>query len=152
MKAALFVLLTGTLVLATGCVSTAGRTVYTRAHSGQSYRVEFGTVIGVRNVVIDGTADTNIGLYGGGAMGGATASGIGTGTGGAIATAAGAVGGMIVGREIEKAVTRKEGLEIHIELDNGDQIMVVQDADKGGFMDGDRVRVMIGQGTTVVMH
>ena len=147
------VFVTGAVALSfSACTSAGGRTVYPSAHSNQMYRMEMGTVVGVREVVIDGTTDTNVGLYGGAGIGGAAASGIGSGVGGAVATAAGAVGGMIAGRQVEKAITRKEGLEIHIKLDNGDNIMVVQPAKDGGFLDGDRVQVMIGQGTTKVMH
>jgi outer membrane lipoprotein SlyB len=109
--------------------------------------------VNVREVVIEGTADTNVGLYGGGVMGGAIGSAAGGGgVATRIASAAGAVGGMIAGREIEKAVTKADGYEITIQLDNGDQIMVIQKQSDGGFVDGDRVKVMIGQGTTKVSH
>jgi outer membrane lipoprotein SlyB len=86
-------------------------------------------------------------------VGGAGASAIGNGgVGTALASAGGAVVGMIGGREIEKAVTRKAGLEITIQLDNGDTIVVVQEKKEGGFADGDHVRVMMGGNNTHVMH
>lgn len=148
------VLATGALALSfSACMSTSGRTVYPSGQSHQMYRMEVGTVTGVRSVVIDGTADSNIGTYGGGGLGAVAGSTIGGGgTGTALASVATGIGGMIVGRQVEKAVTRKEGLEIHIKLDNGDDIMVVQPAEDAGFIEGDRVQVMIGQGTTKVMH
>lgn len=138
-------------MLATGCMSTAGRTVYPSSQVAQTLRVEVGTILGVRDVVIDGTS-TQVGMYGGGALGAAGASGIGRGTGSAIASAGGFLGGMIVGRQVEKMVTRKEGLEITIALDNGQTVVVVQEKKKGGFVDGDRVRVLIGQDTAIVAH
>jgi outer membrane lipoprotein SlyB len=138
-------------VLLSGCVSTSGRTVYSRNQVNQAHRIELGTVIGVRKVVIDGEA-TQVGLYGGGATGAIAGSQIGQGTGAALSGVAGGVAGMIVGRQVEKMVTRKAGLEISIALDNGDTVVIVQEEDKGGFVDGDRVRVMIGQGTAYVMH
>lgn len=140
-------------LLASGCTSTSGRKVVPHSHSGQMFRVELGTVMTVREIVIEGNADSRVGLYGGGVMGGALGSGIGNGGfGTAVASAAGAVGGMIAGREIEKAVTKADGYEIVVQLDNGDQVMVVQPMDRGSFFDGDRVRVMIGTNTTEVMH
>lgn len=136
-----------------GCASASGKKVVPHAHSGQMFRVELGTVISVREVMIEGSADTRVGQYGGAIMGGAAGSTVGGGgTGTILASAAGAVGGMIAGREVEKALTKADGYEITVQLDNGDQIMVVQEVDKGSFFDGDRVRVMIGSNTTEVMH
>ena len=140
-------------VAGSGCTSASGRKVVPHSHSGQMFRVELGTVLTVREVLIEGSADTNVGQWGGAIMGGALASGIGGGgLGTRVASAAGAVGGMVAGREVEKAVTKADGYEIVVQLDNGDQIMVVQEIDKGTFFDGDRVRVMVGQGTTEVLH
>jgi outer membrane lipoprotein SlyB len=140
-------------LLCSGCASNSGKPLVPHSHSGQMFRVETGTVLSVREVVIEGSTDTNVGLYGGAIMGGAAGSGIGNGGfGTTMASAAGAVGGMIAGRQIEKAVTKADGYEITIELDGGRQIMVVQKQSDGGFIDGDRVRVMVGDGTTKVMH
>jgi outer membrane lipoprotein SlyB len=149
-----FSLVTGIAVLAgSGCASSSGKKVVPHSHSGQLFKVELGTVLSVREVTIEGSADTNVGQWGGAIMGGTLASGVGSGGyGTAVASAVGAVGGMVAGREIEKAVTKADGYEIVVQLDNGDQIMVVQEIDKGSFYDGDRVRVMIGQGTTEVLH
>jgi outer membrane lipoprotein SlyB len=138
-------------VLLAGCTSTGGRTVYTRSQVNQAMRVELGTVVGVREVVIDGES-TNVGVWGGAMMGGAIGGTAASGSSTAIAAAGGSVAGMIAGREIEKAVTRKPGLEITITLDDGTPLVIVQEKEKGGFIDGDRVRVMIGQGTAIVLH
>jgi outer membrane lipoprotein SlyB len=149
MKASIVLVSIVCAVASSGCMSTAGRTVYKPGQINRAQRLETGTVIGVKQVVIDGQS-TVVGLYGGGGIGAAAASG-GSGVGGALATAGGAVVGAIGGREIEKAVTRKAGLEITVALDNGDTIIVVQEAREGGFADGDHVRVMLG-GNTHVMH
>lgn len=147
-------IVTGVFALVlSGCSSAGGRPVVPSSHSGQMFRVEVGTVVHVREVLIEGNTDSNVGQWGGAIMGGAAGSAAG---GGGVATrlasAAGAVGGMVVGRQVEKAVTKADGYQITVLLDNGDQVMVVQEMEKGGFIDGDRVRVMIGQGTTEVMH
>jgi outer membrane lipoprotein SlyB len=136
-----------------GCATNSGRPLVPHSHSGQMFRVQTGTVLAVREVVIEGSADTNVGLYGGAIMGGAAGSGVGGGGfGTTMASAVGAVGGMIAGRQVEKAVTKADGYEITVQLDDGKQIMVVQKQTDGGFMDGDRVRVMVGENTTKVMH
>ncbi|RME69015.1 MAG: hypothetical protein D6781_09620 [Verrucomicrobia bacterium] len=140
-----------TLLLAPACVQSGGRTVYAPGQANRAMRVELGTVVGVRDVVIDGEANA-IGRWGGGAVGAAAASGVGSGVGGRIATAAGGVAGAIVGEQVQKEVTKKPAWEITIALDNGQTIVVVQEKEKGGFLDGDRVRVLMGQGTSVVMH
>lgn len=139
------------LVVAAGCVQTAGRTVYTQAQANQAMRVELGTVVGVRSAVIEGEANA-IGMWGGGAIGAAAASGVGTGTAGAVATAAGGVAGAIVGEQVQKGVNKEEAYEITVVLDNGQTLVIVQETSKGGFYDGDRVRVLIGQGTSIVLH
>ncbi len=134
-----------------GCTSSRGRSVYTVNQVHQAMRVELGTIVGVRGVMIDGEA-SNVGLYGGAVLGGATGSTVGSGAGSTIAGAAGAVGGMIAGRAIEKVATRKDGLEITVNLDNGQTLVIVQPEKDGGFLDGDRVRVMIGPRTAIVSH
>jgi outer membrane lipoprotein SlyB len=111
-------------------------------------------VINVREVVIEGSAETGVGQWGGAMIGGA-AGVAATGGGGVesvVASSVTAVGGMIAGREIEKAVTKADGYEITVELEDGTQVLIVQEMDKGEFYDGDKVRVMVGNNTTEVMH
>ena len=151
MKIPAILLLASALVVAAGCVQSGGRTVYSPSQINQAMRVELGTVVGVRSVMIEGQANS-IGMWGGGAMGAAASSGVGSGTTGAMASAAGGIAGAIVGEQVQKAVTAQNGYEITVVLDNGDTLVIVQEEDRGGFMDGDRVRVMIGQGTSFVLH
>jgi outer membrane lipoprotein SlyB len=139
------------LLTSAGCLSNSKQPVYTKGQANQSMRIETGTVLGVRQVVIDGES-TQVGIWGGGMIGGAAASSIGQGTGAAVAGAVGATAGMVVGREVEKVATRKDGLLITIAMDNGETIAIVQEESKGGFEDGDRVQVMIGHDTAIVMH
>jgi len=99
-----------------------------------------GTVTSVRVVNIEGSK-SKIGLYGGGLMGSAAASG-GSGVGGAVVRATGAVAGAVVGEAVEESVTRETGQEISIRLDDGNNVVVTQEASGGLFQDGDRVRVL----------
>ena len=71
----------------------------------------------------------------------ALGSTIGSGSGRAVATAGGAVLGGIAGSAVEKNVTTVVGLEMEVELDNGELILIVQEKDDD-FRVGDRVRVI----------
>ncbi|MCW8846141.1 MAG: glycine zipper 2TM domain-containing protein, partial [Gammaproteobacteria bacterium] len=63
----------------------------------------------------------------------ATHSGVGAALGG--------VAGAVVGQSMEKSATTETGLEIQVELDNGDLLTVVQ-GDAIQFAAGDRVKVL----------
>lgn len=137
-------LLTGLVVLATGCTFPSSRRTVPRGQANVMSRVELGTVTSVRVVNIEGQR-TALGTVGGGLVGGAAASG-GKGVGGAVVQAAGAVAGAVVGQAVEEAATRRTAQEITVRLDNGSTVMVTQEADSGLFQDGDRVRVLNGGG------
>ena len=155
-KLASYAVLTGAVVFSLcGCTSSSsGKKVVPHSHSGQMFRTEFGTVVSVREVVIEGSADSGVGQWGGAMIGGATgAAAVSSGgMGSAVAGSVAAVGGMIAGRQVEKAVTKADGYEITVQLEDGSQVLVVQEMDKGEFYDGDKVRVMVGTNTTEVMH
>jgi outer membrane lipoprotein SlyB len=107
--------------------------------------VDTGVVTSVRVVNIEGQR-TNLGMYGGGIVGAASASGIGKGVGNAVATAVGAVGGAVVGQAVEEAATRKTAQEISVRLDDGRTVVVTQQVQSGLFQDGDRVRILNAHG------
>ena len=107
-----------------------------------------GVVTNVRQVNIEGER-TNLGLFGGGIIGGAAASG-GSGVGGAVVQAGGAVVGAIAGQAIEEAATRKLAQEITVRLDDGRTVVVTQEAATGLYQDGDRVRVLDSHGAARV--
>ncbi|RLC20247.1 MAG: hypothetical protein DRH56_10490, partial [Deltaproteobacteria bacterium] len=98
---------------------------------------------------IEGTKSV-VGPAAGAAAGGALGSTIGHGSGRTVATVLGAIAGGVAGAAVEEGVTQKDGLEITVKLDNGDAVVVVQEADVP-FAVGDRVRVLTGSdGTTRV--
>jgi outer membrane lipoprotein SlyB len=67
-------------------------------------------------------------------------------------TVVGAIAGAAAGSAVEEGVTRKQGLEITVRLDNGTLLAVVQEADVT-FQVGDAVKVLTGSdGTTRVTH
>jgi outer membrane lipoprotein SlyB len=106
--------------------------------------VYYGTVLAVSPVTIEGT-QSGAGTIAGGVVGGIAGNAVGDGHGRALATTAGAIGGALLGTAIEEGATSVDGLEITVELDNGEIIAVVQAADVPFYI-GDRVRIVRGAG------
>ncbi|HHO70051.1 MAG TPA: glycine zipper 2TM domain-containing protein [Halothiobacillus sp.] len=122
-----------------GCASSMSGSAYSRSEARSAMDVQYGTVQSVRSVLIEGTK-TPIGAGAGAAIGGLLGSTVGGGTGRDLATVGGAVAGGLAGAAIEEGITRQQGLEITVRLDNGRTIAVVQAADQQ-FLPGDRVQV-----------
>ncbi len=114
--------------------------VYSRDQARVSHSVYYGTILRVSDVTIEGTS-TGAGTLAGGAMGGVLGSGVGGGTGRAISTVGGAIVGGLAGSAIEKSVTTTAGVELEVELDNGELLAIVQEKD-AIYNVGDRVRVL----------
>lgn len=111
--------------------------------------VQFGAVESVRGVRLEGTKSP-VGTVAGAAVGGIAGSSVGGGRGSAIAAVIGAVAGGLAGSAIEEGVTRTQGVEVTVQLENGQYLAVVQ-ADEGEqFMPGERVRVLRDGGTSRV--
>ncbi|MEJ2470906.1 MAG: glycine zipper 2TM domain-containing protein [Desulfuromonadales bacterium] len=144
---ALFCLALGTL---TACMpESRSGDVYSRDQARTSQSVYYGTLLRVEEVMIEGT-QSGAGTIAGGVMGGVLGSAIGGGSGQRIATAGGAVLGGMAGSAIEKNATSAVGVELEVELDNGELLVVVQEKDSV-YRVGDRVRVLRdGRGTTRV--
>ena len=137
-------LLTGISITFSGCTFPSSRTTVPAAQANVLQRAEYGTVTSVREVNIEGQKG-QLGMYGGGLIGAAAASG-GRGVGGAVVQATGAVAGAVVGQAVEEVATRKRAQEINVRLDDGSTVTVTQDSSTGLFIDGDRVRVINGGG------
>lgn len=136
-------------VLAGGCASSRSAEVYSRDHARQAQTVMTGTVASVKYVTIEGTK-TPVGTAAGGVAGGVLGSTVGSGSGRTVATVVGALAGAAAGTAAEEGITRKPGLEIVVNQDNGTTIVVVQEADVQ-LSPGDRVRIITaGDGTTRV--
>ena len=124
--------------------STAGGTV---AGSGPGRNVaavcnNCGTVTSVRTVKQQGEAGL-IGPIAGGALGGLAGSQIGGGSGKSIATVVGAVGGAVVGTEVERRQKSTTSYVVGVRLNDGTtREFTFQSAP--GFNQGDRVKVVDG--------
>ncbi|MBW2655459.1 MAG: glycine zipper 2TM domain-containing protein, partial [Deltaproteobacteria bacterium] len=115
----------------------------------QVQTVENGTVESVKEIIIEGTK-TPIGTAAGAVTGGVLGSTVGGGSGKAVATVIGALAGAAAGTMAEEGITRKPGLEIIVKKDNGQTIVIVQEADMM-IAAGDRVRIITAaDGTTRV--
>ncbi len=136
------------LVILAGCASSNRGDVYSRGEARKEQTVRLATVESVRPVQIEGTR-TPIGTVAGGAIGGIAGSGVGGGRGSAAAAVLGAVGGGLAGSAIEEGVTRKQGVEITVRLENGELRAIVQEeTDK--FVAGQKVRLLSSGGVTRV--
>ncbi len=141
----------GTLVVMAGCANpSASSSVYTYGQAQQEQIVRMGTVVSVRNVVIQNEKSSGAGMVAGGALGGVAGNAIGGGSGRAIATVGGAILGGLLGNTIENQVGKTQGLEITVRLDNGETRVVAQAADVH-FSSGQRVRLISGGGPTRVV-
>lgn len=131
------------------CASSKSGEVYTRDQARREMTVRKGVVESVRPVRMEGTK-SGVGAMAGAAVGGVAGSTVGGGKGQIVGAVLGAVAGGLAGSAVEEGVTRKEALEITVELDGGRMIVVVQEAVPGEFRAGDPVRVLSGQGETRV--
>lgn len=114
--------------------------VYSRDQARVSHSVYYGTILRVADVTIEGS-NTGMGTLAGGAAGGVLGSTIGSGSGRAIATVGGAIVGGLAGAAVEKGATTSAGVELEVELDNGELLAIVQEKD-AVYNVGDRVRVL----------
>ena len=114
--------------------------VYSRERAQRVQTIEYGEVIEVRQILIEGTK-SGAGTLAGGVLGGALGSGIGRGAGRTIGVVGGAIAGGVAGSAVEESATKQPGLEVTIRMDSGKTIALVQGIDPPVYA-GDRVRVL----------
>jgi outer membrane lipoprotein SlyB len=132
-----------------GCASGLGGGDYERAEARRVMNVRMGIIESVRLVKLEGTKSP-VGTLGGAAVGGIAGSTVGGGKGSAIAAVVGAVVGGIAGSAAEEGMTRKQGVEVTVKLDNGEILAIVQEDGGEGFKPGERVRLLQDGRTTRV--
>lgn len=147
-QAGLVVMLLASVLV--GCASSNSGGVYSRDETRQMQTVKMGVVESVRQVKIEGT-DSKIGTVAGGVVGGVAGSSVGDGKGSIITGVLGAVAGALAGSAVEEGLTRKDGVEITVKLDNGSLVAIVQEADEQ-FHPGEKVRLLQSGGVTRVSH
>ena len=119
----------------------AGRPPGVAATGRDAAGIEFGRVMTVESVTIAGKAGV-VGTLGGAAAGGMavrpkiyTKEDLIWGT-------VGAVGGAVIGRATEEALTRKPGQRVTVALEDGETAVITQDARNGLLQEGDKVKVV----------
>jgi len=111
--------------------------------------VRFGTVDSVRAVTLPGT-NSGVGAVVGGVVGGLAGSEVGKGRGAAVGAVLGSVAGSMAGEALEGQLTKRDALEILVELNTGELRAIVQVIGAETFARGDRVRLVTGGGITRV--
>ncbi|HSD74721.1 MAG TPA: hypothetical protein VLB75_08115 [Steroidobacteraceae bacterium] len=129
--------------LASGCASSASSKVYPRHQAQQAWTVEYGKVADIDTVTIEGDR-SYLGRAGGGYIGYEVGRAAVDGSGRGVAGAVGAVAGAVAGDAVEEHVTRQQGLQITVDLEEGPTVAIVQAADQT-FALGERVKVLRGQ-------
>ncbi|NYS59430.1 glycine zipper 2TM domain-containing protein [Vreelandella salicampi] len=139
------------LLTLAGCTNTSQYSgdVYSGNQAKTSQNVTYGTIVAIRPVQIQAESRTGNLLGGGGGaiIGGLLGRQVGGGSGRDLATVAGALGGAMAGTAAEDASNRISAWEMEIRTDSGEDVVVVQRADRQ-FQAGQRVR-LIGSGRNV---
>ncbi len=125
------------------CSIMPSSNTYTTAQAGTLQEVKFGTVIGLRNVMIrEDNAET--GKVAGGVIGGVAGNDLGQGKGQIIGSVAGAVIGGTVGIALDRSIQSKPGVEITVRLDDERTVAIAQLADEN-FSIGEKVKLLTSQ-------
>lgn len=140
------------VMMASGCASGLGGETYSRREAGTMQRVQYATILSLRPVKIEGTK-SGIGTAAGAVAGGVAASGVSGGKTGTVAAVIGAVVGGLLGAATEEGMTRTDGVEFGLKMDDGREVSVVQALSPNEvFRVGDKVRVLYSSGRTRVAH
>lgn len=132
-----------------GCASNLTGDTYSRDEARRAMVVRYATIDSMRLVKLEGTK-SNVGTVAGGAVGGIAGSSIGSGKGSAVGAVIGAVAGGLAGAAAEEGLTRSQGIEITVRLDNGSHMAIVQEYNGENFVPGQRVRLVQNGSTTRV--
>ncbi len=141
----------GLLLVSCAEQSLTGDT-YSRDQARRGQTVQMGEIVALKNVKIEGDAQSGKVL--GGIAGGFLGSNIGSGraarTAGAIG---GAAAGSVIGSHASQGLGSRQGVEITVRLDSGKTIAVVQEVNpREPFAVGQRVRVLSDGRTTRVAY
>lgn len=141
----------------TGCAGMGpggyGYPVVQAGQAGQILQSARATVLAVRPVSIQGSGTGGwAGGATGAALGGLAGNMIGQGRGKVAGAILGAALGGVAGTASESAMARRPGVELHLRMDTGQELTVVQDASAEAFAPGERVRLVHGSGPARVTH
>ncbi len=128
-----------------GCNSKQSASRYPTTPTGMAKELESGTIVDVREVIIDGRASvvgTATGTLSGAVIGSQIGGTLGDpSSGSATGAAGGTIAGAVIGPKVEKALTSKRAQELTVRMDAGGLIVVTQELRKPWFNIGDPVKV-----------
>ena len=133
----------------TGCAVAPANSVSAYDAQRMSTVVD-ATVLSVTPVTIQGR-DTGVGTVSGAVIGGIAGSNVGGPRTGGIVGIAGAVVGGLVGNAVERDASQRQGVQILVQLKNGDRRSVVQPTGPEAFAAGEPVIMVTTGGRTRVL-
>ena len=138
------------LVLLSGCAySSLQPETYSRDAAQEMRDVFYGEVVKVKTVNIEG--DIKSGSLVGGVVGAAAGSGVSDSEiESSIGATLGAAVGSAVGSRLSQKITKKEGVQLTINLDDTRTVSVVQEVGEYQFKIGDLVELVTTKGKTRV--
>ena len=135
--------------LALAACSTSSPDVVQRGDAQRMSQVQDATVLSVRPVTIDGTQGGAGGLTGG-VLGGIAGSSRSSGRESVAIGVVGAVAGAVIGNAVERAATKEDGVEILVQLRNGERRAIVQSKGNETLSAGEPVILVTTGGKTRV--
>jgi outer membrane lipoprotein SlyB len=138
MKPSITTTLATAAVLSLAACATSSPDVVSRNETQRMATVVDAVVLSTRPVTVDGS-QSGIGAATGGVIGGIAGSSVGGSREGMVVGVIGAVIGGVIGNATERAATREDGVEILVQLRNGDRRSVVQARAAENFAPGDPV-------------
>ena len=141
MKSYYIMLIVLSTCLFTGCANNPYGDTYAIGDTQQIQNVSYGVIIKTEPVNIEGVG-SGVGTIAGAAVGGILGSKVGGGTGSQIAAIGGGLLGGVAGNKAAKGVTKRNGVNLTIRLDEGNTIAVVQEVNPNMlFRIGQRVQL-----------
>lgn len=140
-------------VVALGALSacqTANPDIVSRNDAQRMSSVQDGTILSIRPVTIDGTQSGGGGAAGA-IAGGVAGSNVGGQRGSVLVGLAGAIAGGVIGNAAERAATKEDGVEILVQLKNGERRSIVQGKGAEVLAAGDPVIMVTTGGKVRVM-
>ncbi|WP_175849416.1 glycine zipper 2TM domain-containing protein [Burkholderia cepacia] len=114
---------------------------FTSTQSNKVVHTSYGVVEAVRPVqIVENTS--GIGMGTGAIAGGVLGSKIGNGRGNILGAIAGAIGGGVIGQTIEKAISKNNGVEITLRMEDTNKLITIREKTDEKFAVGDRVKLM----------
>jgi outer membrane lipoprotein SlyB len=140
-------------VAALGALSacqTANPDIVSRNDAQRMSSVQDGTILSIRPVTIDGSQSGGGGAAGA-IAGGVAGSNVGGQRGSVLVGLAGAIAGGVIGNAAERAATKEDGVEILVQLKNGERRSIIQGKGAEVLAAGDPVIMVTTGGKVRVM-